>query len=309
MSVFTQELISTKGRPKSPPGRAKALTGISGLDELPSGGNKDVEDFYNRFGWKVQSGQTGDEELFWPSDAGPLRAVMERQRLGRVLSALREAGPKLSLVEAGCGGNPATHLLPLCAHYTGVDFSEAGLELARQKLSLDKVPFDLAKSDVCSLPFPDSTFDAGYSAHVFYHIDDVASQAKAYREICRVVRPGGRVVLILANPRPLLFPVRMLMRIVADTPVLSGALRRMRPPGRLPYRPMTLSWMRRQLAPFGTVHMSCYALEPVWLSQHVSESNRFGTSLLRVMTGAERVVSKQLVRLGNYVLITVTKGR
>lgn len=150
---------------------------------------------------------------------------------------------------------------------------------------------------------------AAYSAHVFYHIDDVASQGKAYREICRVVRPGGRLVLILANPRPLLFPVRMLTRIAADTPVLSDALRRMRPPAPLPYRPMTLSWMRRQLAPFGIVRMSCYKLESMWLSQHVSESNRFGRSLLRIMTESERVASKQLVRLGNYVLITVTKGR
>jgi SAM-dependent methyltransferase len=276
---------------------------------VSSGGNKDVEDFYNRFGWRVQSGQTGDAELFWPSDSGPLRAAMERQRLGRILSAVKEAGPKLSLVEAGCGGNPATPLLSLCAHYTGVDFSEAGLDLARQKLSSFEVPFDLARSDVCSLPFPDSTFDAGYSAHVFYHIDDVASQARAYREICRVVRPGGRVVLVLANPRPLLFPMRMMMRIAADTPVLSDALRRLRPAGRLPYRPMTLRWMRRQLSPFGTVRMSCHALEPVWLSRHVSERNRFGTALLRAMTEAERVVPEQLVRLGNYVLITVTKRR
>jgi ubiquinone/menaquinone biosynthesis C-methylase UbiE len=309
MPASTQGLATTKGRPKAPPLLAKELAGMWGVDELTSRGNKDVEDFYNRFGWRVQSGQTGDAELFWPSEPGPLRAVMERQRLGRVLSALRKAGPKLSLVEAGCGGNPATSLLPLCTHYTGVDFSEPGLELARQKLSLHEVPFDLARSDVCSLPFPDNTFDAGYSAHVFYHIDDVASQAKAYREICRVVRPGGRVVLILANPRPLLFPVRMLMRIVADTPVLSDALRRLRPTGRLPYRPMTLRWMRRQLSPFGTVRMSCYALEPVWLSQHVSESNLLGTALLRVMAGAERVLPQQLVRLGNYVLITVTKGR
>jgi ubiquinone/menaquinone biosynthesis C-methylase UbiE len=272
-------------------------------------GNKDVENFYDRFGWKVQSGQTGDAELFWPADCGPLRAVMERQRVGRILSALSEAGPRLSLLEAGCGGNPVTPLLPLCARYTGVDFSEAGIELARQKLSSQKVPFDLVKSDVCSLPFRDGTFDAGYSAHVFYHIDDVASQAKAYKEICRVVRPGGRVALVLANPRPLLFPVRMLMRIAADTPVLSDALRRLRPRGRLPYRPMTLRWMRRQLSPFGTVRMSCHALEPVWLSRRVSESNRLGTALLRAMTRAERMVPKQLARLGNYVLITVTRDR
>ena len=272
-----------------------------------TGGSRDVQNFYNRFGWSLQSGQTGDAELFWPSDPGPLRAAMERQRVDRVSSALGEVGSPLSLLEAGCGGNPATPLLPLCAHYTGVDFSEAGLALARVELRAHKVPFDLVKSDVCSLPFPDGAFDAGYSAHVFYHIDDVASQAKAYREICRVVRPGGRVVLVLANPRPLLFPVRMMMRIAADTPVLSRALRRLRPAGRLPYRPMTLHWMRRQLSPFGRVRMSCHALEPVWLSRHVSESTRVGSALVRAMTRAERAVPDQLVRLGNYVLITVTR--
>jgi ubiquinone/menaquinone biosynthesis C-methylase UbiE len=270
-------------------------------------GNTDVESFYDRIGWRMQSGQTGDAKLFWPSDPGPLRAVLERERTDRVLSALRTGGSKLNLIEAGCGGNPATPLLSLCAHYTGVDFSEAGLELARQKLSSSRVPFDLARSDICSLPFPDGAFDASYSAHAFYHIDNVASQAKTFREICRVVRPGGRVVLILANPRPLLFPVRMLMRVAADTPVVSAVLRRLRRRSRLPYRPMSLSWMRRQLSPFGTVRMSCHALETVWLSQHVSENSRFGRALVRVMTRAERAAPTRLVRLGNYVLITVAK--
>jgi ubiquinone/menaquinone biosynthesis C-methylase UbiE len=296
-------LVST-GDASLPPEAA----GYRRSEETMESGNRDVESFYNGFGWREQSGKTGDAELFWPSGSGPLRTVMERQRMDRVLSAVREAGPRLKLLEAGCGGNPAMPLLSLCDHYTGVDFSEAGLELTRKKLRSVGVPFDLARSDVCSLPFPDGAFDAGYSAHVFYHIDDVASQAKAYREICRVVRPGGTIVLILANPRPLLFPLRMLMRIVADTPVLSKTIRRWRPPSRLPYRPMTLRWMRRQLSPFGTVRMSCHALEPTWLSQHLSEGNMLGRALLRVMTAAERVVPKQLVRLGNYVLITVTKS-
>jgi ubiquinone/menaquinone biosynthesis C-methylase UbiE len=287
-------------RPAPSPGSSRA-------ESAKVGGNTDVEEFYNRFGWRVRSGQTGDAQLFWPSDAGPIRAVMERQRQARARSALREAGTRLSLLEAGCGGNPAAFLLPLCARYTGVDFSEAGLDLARQKLGSQDVPFDLKRSDVCSLPFPDNTFDASYSAHVFYHIDDIASQARAFREVCRVVRPGGRVVLVLANPRPLLFPVRMLTRMVADTPLLSDALRRLRAPSRLPYRPTTLRWMRRQLSPFGAVRMSCHALEHVWLSQHLSETTRFGAALLRVMAGAERMAPSRLAPLGNYVLVTVTR--
>ena len=87
-----------------------------------------VEEFYDRFGWRVRTGQTGDAQLFWPSDAGPIRAAMEQQRQARARSALSEAGTRLSLLEAGCGGNPAASLLPLCARYTGVDFSEAGLD-------------------------------------------------------------------------------------------------------------------------------------------------------------------------------------
>jgi ubiquinone/menaquinone biosynthesis C-methylase UbiE len=292
---------------------------VSSVDPAPSprrsraenakvGGNADVEAFYDRFGWRERSGQTGDAQLFWPSDAGPIRTAMDLQRQARARAALSEAGARLNLLEAGCGGNPADFLLPLCTRYTGADFSEAGLDLARQRLGSQDVPFDLRRADVCSLPFPDNTFDASYSAHVFYHIDDVASQAKAFSEVCRVVRPGGRVVLVLANPRPLLFPVRMLTRMVADTPLLSGALRRLRPPGRLPYRPMTLHWMRRQLSPFGAVRMTCHALEHVWLSQHLSESTRFGAALLRVMAGAERMAPSRLARLGNYVLVTVKRS-
>lgn len=55
--------------------------------------------------------------------------------------------------------------------------------------------------------------------------------------------------------------------------------------------------------------MTCHALEPVWLSRRIPESSGFGAALVRLMTTAERVATKQLVRLGNYVLITVSKGR
>ena len=71
---------------------------------------------------------------------------------------------------------------------------------------------------------------------------------------------------------------------------------------------MTLRWMRRQLSPFGAVRMSCHALEHVWLSQHLSESTRLGAALLRAMAGAERMAPSRLARLGDYVLVTVTRA-
>ena len=39
----------------------------------------------------------------------------------------------------------------------------------------------------------------------------------------RVLRPGGTLVLVTANPRPLLFPARLAMRVVAETPDLDVA--------------------------------------------------------------------------------------
>ena len=109
-----------------------------------------------------------------------------------------------------CGGNPATSLLDLCSEYTGVDFSEVGLEGANEKLKCAPIPCKVRQADVCKLPFDDSQFDTVYSAHMLYHIPDFAAQRTALQEMLRVVRPGGVLVLITANPRPLLFPVRLL---------------------------------------------------------------------------------------------------
>ena len=43
------------------------------------------------------------------------------------------------------------------------------------------------------------------------------------------------------------------------------------------------------------------------MSQHLLESTRFGAALLRAMAEAERMAPSRLARLGNYVLVTVTR--
>src|SRR6185295_5119274 len=100
-------------------------------------------------------------------------------------------GTGLNLIEAGCGGNPSMDLLDLCSHYTGVDISTTGLQVAEERLRDAGVPFALQGADVCDLPFEDESFDAAYSAHVIYHIADPAAQRAAFREIARVVRSAG----------------------------------------------------------------------------------------------------------------------
>jgi SAM-dependent methyltransferase len=273
-----------------------------------SGFSPETKEFYDRIGWQIRDGRTVDDLLFGDRETGPLRAALRRQRLDRVRAALRRAGEGLKLLETGCGGNPAIGLLDLCAHYTGVDISTTGLHVAREHLRDASVPFVLREADVCDLPFEDGCFDAAYSAHVIYHIPDPQAQRAAFREIARVVRPSGVAVLILANPLPLLFPIRLARRLAATSAGLSGLLDRLRRKAPLPYRPMPLGWIREQLAPFGEVTTACYALESVWFNQHVSERGGLGKLLWTAAELAERRHARRLARLGNFVQIVLRKA-
>lgn len=54
------------------------------------------------------------------------------------------------------------------------------------------------------IPFPDGTFDGAVVSDAFHHFSD---QDGAAREIARVVRPGGRVLVLEFDPRGLMRPI------------------------------------------------------------------------------------------------------
>jgi demethylmenaquinone methyltransferase/2-methoxy-6-polyprenyl-1,4-benzoquinol methylase len=86
----------------------------------------------------------------------------------------------------------------------GSDFSERMLELAREKAP--EITFEWG--DALSLDHPDDSFDA---ATVGFGARNFADLARGLSEMARVVRPGGRVVVLeFARPR---------------TPVLGGLYR------------------------------------------------------------------------------------
>ena len=67
-----------------------------------------------------------------------------------------------------------------------------GIDL-NPKVVQKKIVEKVYEMDASNLNFPDASFDKIYSAHTIEHIPDLT---KAFKEMARVLKPGGRIVLI-----------------------------------------------------------------------------------------------------------------
>ena len=101
----------------------------------------------------------------------------------------------LQVLEIGCGlGTDGAEFAKAGADYTGVDLTEAAVDLARKRFELSDLPGKFQTADAEKLDFADESFDIVYSHGVLHHTPDTA---QAISEIHRVLRPGGRAVVML----------------------------------------------------------------------------------------------------------------
>jgi len=101
----------------------------------------------------------------------------------------------LKVLEIGCGlGTDGAQFAEAGADYTGVDLTEAAVELACKRFELFSLPGKFQTADAENLDFADGSFDLVYSHGVLHHTPETG---KAVREIYRVLRPGGRAVVML----------------------------------------------------------------------------------------------------------------
>jgi len=96
-------------------------------------------------------------------------------------------------IDFGCGhGNFAHALLRKGAEFVlGIDYGEASIRYARAardrlRVAEDRLRFRV--ESVYEVSEPDSTFDFAIQNGVFHHLED---ENRAYREVHRVLRPGG----------------------------------------------------------------------------------------------------------------------
>ena len=111
-------------------------------------------------------------------------------RWRRRAADLARVGPGSRALDVATGtGDLAIELAGRGASVVGLDFSERMLELARAKAP----GIEFVQGNALELAYPDSSFDAvtvGFGARNFSDLD------RGLRELARVTRPGGRVVIL-----------------------------------------------------------------------------------------------------------------
>jgi ubiquinone/menaquinone biosynthesis C-methylase UbiE len=97
----------------------------------------------------------------------------------------------LDLLDIGCGdGLLAAELAAAGARVTGIDPDAAMLDAAAQRTARQDIRF--VQGRIEALPFPDASFDLVTAVTVLCFVRD---EATAWREMARVLRPGGRLVI------------------------------------------------------------------------------------------------------------------
>ena len=79
----------------------------------------------------------------------------------------------LKVLEIGCGlGTDGAQFAKAGADYTGIDLTEASVELARKRFELSGLKGEFRVADAEKLDFPDASFDLVYSHGVLHHTPD-----------------------------------------------------------------------------------------------------------------------------------------
>jgi len=137
--------------------------------------------------------QTGDPAFFarFLDAANRNRSIIDAKPL--ILKGLQlQEGHRV--LDAGCGMGADVFAIAervgAAGHVTGVDFSEALIDVARKRAEGSGLPVEFEVGDVQELRFDDESFDAARTERLLMHVPDAD---QAVTEMIRVLRPGGHI--------------------------------------------------------------------------------------------------------------------
>jgi ubiquinone/menaquinone biosynthesis C-methylase UbiE len=109
------------------------------------------------------------------------------------------------VLEAGCGmGTHAAMLARAGACLTAIDITAGAVAMTKRRFEVFGLTGQIEQADCEDLPFSNDTFDAVWSWGVIHHS---TSTERCLEEITRVLKPGGRILLMVYYKRSIVYYV------------------------------------------------------------------------------------------------------
>ncbi len=184
-------------------------------------------------------------DLFW--NLATLGRADSLRRAALDAAGLRSGG---SALDAGSGTGSlallAKRRVGPSGHVVGVDASSAMIEASREKAGTAGVEVRFLLGSVDRLDLPSGSLDVVLTSYVLHHVPEPA-QTAALGEFYRVLKPGGRLVLVdMDRSRMLLGKLLFQGAAEADAPLLATYGERMRRLGFERIEPVPLPSKRHQ---------------------------------------------------------------
>ncbi|PSK46124.1 Sterol 24-C-methyltransferase erg-4 [Elsinoe australis] len=150
----------------------------------------------SRLGYKLLLGDTRhfgyyDHDTYWPFPINAGLEAMEQKLLGKL-----KLPSESHVLDAGCGcGNVAKYMARKGGlHVQCIDLVDRHVRKTRENAERaglsDKIKVEAGNYQ--ELAFPDTSFDGIYAMETFAHATE---PEKAFKEVMRVLRPGGRIAM------------------------------------------------------------------------------------------------------------------
>jgi demethylmenaquinone methyltransferase/2-methoxy-6-polyprenyl-1,4-benzoquinol methylase/phosphoethanolamine N-methyltransferase len=132
-----------------------------------------------------------------------LMTLGQEQKLRQVTLDLARIKPGERILEVGCGTGTlslgAKRAAGPVSQVAGVDIAPDMLETARRKAAKAGLDVGFQVGRIEAIPFPDNQFDLVLSSLMLHHIHGDAAKQQGMREMFRVLKPGGRLLIVDAT--------------------------------------------------------------------------------------------------------------
>ncbi|MGE0571638.1 MAG: methyltransferase domain-containing protein [Dehalococcoidia bacterium] len=113
---------------------------------------------------------------------------------------LMRASPGGRVLDAGCGAGDdviaLARIVGPAGRAQGLDFSSAMVAEARRRASASGIEAEFTVASVAAMPFENNAFDGIRCERTLQHVEDIEA---SLREMVRILRPGGSIVVIDAD--------------------------------------------------------------------------------------------------------------